>query len=142
MRALTIRQPWAAAIIHGDKRVENRVWPSRYRGVVLLHAGKTLDRHISPLVAAAVRGLQLERGAVLGIARIADCHPDDGQCTPWSRTGHFHHVLTEVTSLPLPVPWPGSQGLWVPPTTLLDRVREQLDDATAARLLGEEAGPC
>lgn len=32
MRALTIRQPWAAAITYADKRVENRVWPTSYRG--------------------------------------------------------------------------------------------------------------
>ncbi|MEY9998187.1 hypothetical protein ABIE67_010308 [Streptomyces sp. V4I8] len=28
MRALTILQPWAAAIAYADKRVENRVWPT------------------------------------------------------------------------------------------------------------------
>lgn len=27
MRALTIRQPWAAAIAHGPKRIENRPKP-------------------------------------------------------------------------------------------------------------------
>lgn len=142
IRALTIRQPWAAAVAYADKRVENRTWPTSYRGPVLIHSSKTLDRRHGPLVAAVVRGLQLDMGAVLAVARITDCHQDDGECTPWSQAGHFHHVLDEVTALPLPIPWTGAQGLWVPPPALMDKVREQLSPATAAYVLREEAGPC
>ncbi|WP_393101422.1 ASCH domain-containing protein [Streptomyces sp. LN325] len=136
MRGLTIRQPWASAIVYADKRVENRVWPTSYRGPVLIHASKTMDRSSGPMVAAVVRGLQLDVGAVLAVARVVDCHEDDGECTPWSATGQFHHVLDEVTALPLPIPWRGAQGLWVPPTVLMDRVREQLNE-TAAYVLRE-----
>jgi hypothetical protein len=142
MRALTIRQPWAAAITYADKRVENRVWPTSYRGPVLIHAGKTLDRRHGPMVAAVVRGLQLELGAVLAVARITDCHEDDGECTPWSASGNFHFVLDEVTALPLPIPHRGAQGLWTPPAVLMDRVREQLEGEDTARVLREEAAPC
>ncbi|MCX4707171.1 ASCH domain-containing protein [Streptomyces sp. NBC_01373] len=142
MRALTIRQPWATAITYADKRVENRVWPTSYRGPVLIHAGKQLDRRHGPMVAAVVRGLQLELGAVLAVARITDCHEDDGECTPWSASGNFHLVLDEVTTLPLPISWPGAQQLWTPPTVLVDRVREQLESENAAHVLREEAGPC
>lgn len=43
MKALSIRQPWAHAILHLGKRVENRDWQGcAYRGPVLLHASKTL----------------------------------------------------------------------------------------------------
>lgn len=137
MRGLTIRQPWAAAITYADKRVENRTWPTSYRGPVLIHASRTMDRRHGPMVAAAVRGLQLDMGAVLAVARITACHEDDGECTPWSLPGYFHHVLDEVTALPLPIPWAGAQGLWVPPAALMDRVREQLSLETASHVLRE-----
>lgn len=137
MRGLTIRQPWAATITYADKRVENRTWPTSYRGPVLIHASRTMDRRHGPMVAAVVRGLQLDMGAVLAIARITACHEDDGECTPWSLPGHFHHVLDEVTALPLPIPWAGAQGLWVPPAALMDRVREQLSLETASHVLRE-----
>src|SRR3954453_23306276 len=39
MRALTIRQPWAALIMAGSKDVENRVWPTSFRGRLAIHAG-------------------------------------------------------------------------------------------------------
>lgn len=43
MKAISIRQPWAHAILHLGKRVENRDWAGcAYRGPVLLHASKTL----------------------------------------------------------------------------------------------------
>lgn len=41
MRIVTVRQPWAWAIIHGGKDVENRVrnLAGGYRGPVAIHAG-------------------------------------------------------------------------------------------------------
>ena len=42
MKALSIRQPWAWAIIAGYKTIENRTWQTSYRGPLLIHAGKTL----------------------------------------------------------------------------------------------------
>jgi len=44
-RILTVRQPWAWAIIHGGKDVENRVRniAGNYRGPVAIHAGLTFD---------------------------------------------------------------------------------------------------
>jgi hypothetical protein len=44
MKALSIQQPWAWAIIHAGKRVENRTWSTRFRGPFFIHAGKTI-RH-------------------------------------------------------------------------------------------------
>lgn len=144
IRALTIRQPWAAAIAHADKRIENRTWPTSYRGTLLIHAGKTVDRRAGRLASAVVRGLRLDLGAVLAVAKVTGCHDSAEEripCTPWSATGQFHHVLDEVTALPLPIPWTGAQGLWVPPPVLVERVCQQLD-AEAARALREEAGLC
>ena len=43
MKALSIKQPWAWAIIHAGKDVENRTWTTNYRGPLLIHASKTFD---------------------------------------------------------------------------------------------------
>lgn len=40
MKALTIRQPWATLIACGAKTIETRGWSTRYRGPLLIHAGK------------------------------------------------------------------------------------------------------
>ena len=44
MKALTIKQPWATLIIQGDKRFEFRSWQTKYRGELLIHAGKGIDK--------------------------------------------------------------------------------------------------
>ncbi|RCJ19276.1 hypothetical protein A6770_31970 [Nostoc minutum NIES-26] len=40
MKALSVRQPWAWAIIYASKDIENRGWPIYYRGDILIHAAK------------------------------------------------------------------------------------------------------
>ena len=48
MKALSIMQPWAWLIANGHKDIENRSWPTRYRGPVLIHAGKREDEGFDP----------------------------------------------------------------------------------------------
>jgi hypothetical protein len=42
MKAITVRHPWAHAIIHLGKDVENRSWSTNYRGPLLIHVASTL----------------------------------------------------------------------------------------------------
>lgn len=44
MIALSIRQPWAWHILNSGKDIENRDWPTRFRGRVLIHASKGMTR--------------------------------------------------------------------------------------------------
>lgn len=55
MKALTVQQPWAWAIVHGGKDVENRTTAWKHRGQLAIHAGaRWSDRGAhSPLVARA-----------------------------------------------------------------------------------------
>jgi hypothetical protein len=39
VKALTVQQPWAWAIVHGGKDVENRTQAWSYRGPLAIHAG-------------------------------------------------------------------------------------------------------
>ena len=39
VRAITIRQPYAWAIIKKSKRIENRAWSTTSRGDLFIHAG-------------------------------------------------------------------------------------------------------
>mgnify|MGYP002359850962 FL=1 len=54
MKALSIRQPWAGLIIHGYKDIENRDWPTRYRGPLLVHAPLPLDAELCAEFGAAL----------------------------------------------------------------------------------------
>ena len=39
VRAITIRQPYAWAIVKKGRRIENRTWITKSRGDLLIHAG-------------------------------------------------------------------------------------------------------
>ncbi|WP_051743025.1 ASCH domain-containing protein [Kitasatospora sp. MBT66] len=115
--ALTIRQPWLAAILAGDKTTENRSWLTRHRGPVVLHAARALarDGQADPLVRAALArpgAPALTTGALVATARITDCHRDTGCCRPWGLPGLWHWTLTDVQDLPDPIPAAGRLGLW------------------------------
>ena len=44
MKVITIKQPWATLIAEGLKEYEFRTWNTNYRGVLLIHAGKSIDK--------------------------------------------------------------------------------------------------
>lgn len=78
MKALSIRQPWAWLIVKGHKDVENRTWPTSFRGKFLIHAGKTFDQSgyewvVSEMGIALPEPARFERGGVVGEAEIIDC---------------------------------------------------------------------
>lgn len=82
-----------------------------------------------PLVATAIRGRDLPLGAVIGAARLIDCHLDQGPegCTiPWAHRDAHHLVLAEVQELALPIPACGQLGPWKPEPDLVVRVLQQL----------------
>jgi hypothetical protein len=74
LRAISIRQPWAHAILHLGKDVENRPMSRNYRGRILIQASKTTTE--DERVAARKLGLDsdgLMRGAIVGDVEIVDC---------------------------------------------------------------------
>ena len=127
IRGLTIRQPWASLIAFGSKTVENRTWSTRWTGILLIHAAKTADQHVSRDLADAVWGDV--RGAVIAVARLKGCHADDGRCTPWAEPGAFHWVLADIRPLKQPVLCTGRLGLWTPAPGVLAAVGAQLGTA-------------
>lgn len=42
MKALTLWQPWASVVAIGEKTVETRDWPTKYRGEIAIHSAAAL----------------------------------------------------------------------------------------------------
>ncbi len=78
MKAISIRQPWAWLILTQGKDIENRNWPTKFRGRIAIHASKTMD--YDGVAFAIERGVifrcnprELPRGGVVGTVEIVDC---------------------------------------------------------------------
>lgn len=71
MKAITIKQPWASLIINGYKEYEFRSWKTKFRGDVLIHAGKTIDKN--QLQRFEHLNLEYPTGKILGKVKVTDC---------------------------------------------------------------------
>ena len=84
MKAFTVYQPYAHAIVAGVKHYETRPRRTNIRGRVAVHAGRLDEvqatKHLTngefwAVLEAAGGGGNLPRGAVIGTVEIVDCVP-------------------------------------------------------------------
>lgn len=112
MKAITIKQPWAWAIVFADKDVENRSWSTNYRGPLLIHAGAKYRADASlPKGRQAPPRDELDFSAILGVVDLVDVVA--GSRSPWF-TGQYGFVLENPRALSKPIPCKGKLGLWTP----------------------------
>jgi hypothetical protein len=142
LHGITLHRPWAWAIAHSTKRVENRTWkPTIAVGSYLaIHAGKTWDEDAANNIAAEIDPkcpLKAEEHpmgivAVARLARVIDCSREDvpEDQAQWT-VGPHAWLLDNVTALRSPIECRGAQGLWVIEEGLLARVREAWGAARA-----------
>lgn len=71
MKVLTIKQPWATLIAEGYKEFEFRTWKTKYRGEILIHAGKGIDK--KAMEKFKHLNLEYPAGCIIAKANITDC---------------------------------------------------------------------
>lgn len=119
-KALSIRQPWAWAIIHAGKDIENRDWPTKFRGPVCIHAAKAvppvrylLDCHEVTKITGRDNmppklGSDFHRGGIIGVAEIVDCV--EASQSPWF-FGRYGFVLRNARPVDF-IPVKGALGFF------------------------------
>ncbi len=128
VQALSLTQPWGWIILHGGKRLENRTWRKTYpERPIFLHASAGMKRKdyeaARAFAAEAAPALvlppigELQRGGIIGQARIAGCVWNDAQKgppDPWAMRGQYGYRLVDVRPLPF-VSCSGMLGFWTVP---------------------------
>lgn len=130
MKTLSIQQPWVWAIFDEKcrKNVENRSWATKYRGPLLIHAGKGKGSYsvwepgeweefyaAEPLPAWA----DLTKGAVVGTVNLVACvdrrelgkegHPKPNK---WCADDGFCWFLSDPVLFDTPIVTTGKLGLF------------------------------
>jgi len=121
--ALSIRQPWAWAIIHAGKDIENRDWATKFRGPVCIHAAKSMTRDEFDSFVSLARAMfrngdwtgdlvpepkAFSRGGIIGVAEIVDCV--DASESPWF-FGRYGFVLRNPRAVEF-IPVKGALGFF------------------------------
>ncbi|WP_102158695.1 ASCH domain-containing protein [Zhihengliuella halotolerans] len=121
MKALTVRQPWAWAIISGAKTVENRTRRTHHRGRIAIHVAKRPD----PDAIWDQEAIPANFGNVIGTVEIVGCHHADDcarhltrkegpyteHCSPFANPDAWHWELAGARPV-TPFPATGKLGLW------------------------------
>lgn len=131
LKAITLHRPWAWAITHLDKRVENRTWKCPLPGGSLfaIHAGKSWDmnavRFIESVNSSELITMPPEEEHPRGIVAIArfdgNVWHDD---SPWFMGG-IGWLFSDVVVFDNPVTCLGRERLWKVPENILPNLRKE-----------------
>jgi hypothetical protein len=115
MLALTVKQPWAHAIIHCGKDIENRNWPTNHRGPLLIHAGLSYDRDGEQLLASLGHDMAIDMpaGFVIGVVDVIDCTHTFSP-SRWAEPDCWHWRLANARAVQ-PYRCRGQLGLFTAP---------------------------
>lgn len=127
VRALSIKQPYAALMLPPVCKVETRTWPTDYRGWVMICTSSVPFRIWQQIPISGDRQLQrMDRameqldervidscGEAIAVGRLVDCRPmthaDQDRCYVRFKPGMYCHIFEDV----MPIhrfPWKGSLG--------------------------------
>lgn len=144
MKTITIKQPFPYLIFQGIKDIENRTWPTKFRGRVLVHASaKRMGRILNNedgIITDEQWNAMGERarvecvvptsptGVIVGSVEIVDCvinHP-----SIWayktelpeqlSNKCNWNWVLANPITFPEPIPAKGKLSFWDYPNILAE----------------------
>lgn len=102
---ISIRQPWAWAILHAGKDVENRTWniPRKYLNrPVLIHAGRSLDKegYIFLENFEACPLIEMPMGGIVGACIFAGENIRSRMFSPWRAEGQNQWAIERAWSVP------------------------------------------
>ena len=121
MKVLTVNEPFATLIVEGYKEYEFRSWKTNYRGKLLIHAGKSIDKEAYFRVKDY--NFELKSGSIIGECEIADCilvneefdnelRKKNSIVYKNNHVGMYAWKLDKITKYDNDIPVKGKLGLW------------------------------
>lgn len=103
MKTLSIKQPWAHAIIHCGKDIENRTWKTKFRGRFLVHASMEPDVNAPEELWDALPDEAPVFGGIIGSVELVDVVTE-------SKSKWFKGPVGFVLKDPEPIPFTRVKG--------------------------------
>lgn len=96
MKVITIKQPWATLIAEGYKEYEFRTWKTKYRGEILIHAGKGIDK--KAMEKFKHLNLEYPSGCIIAKVNLTDCieiNEDERKMLKEKNSLVYSHVIDD-----------------------------------------------
>lgn len=98
MKVITIKEPFATLIAEGYKEYEFRTWKTKYRGDILIHAGKGIDK--KAMERFKHLNLTYSSGKIIAKAVLTDCIRIDSRVRTTLEDKNEHPVYSYVINHP------------------------------------------
>lgn len=96
MKVITIKQPFSTLIAEGIKEYEFRTWKTKYRGEILIHAGKGINK--KAMEKYADLNLEYPSGCIIAKANLTDCISINDEVRKMLKEKNFsvyQHVISD-----------------------------------------------
>jgi hypothetical protein len=127
MLCLSVYPHWAWAIIHGEKRIENRTWKTNIRGRIFIHASCS-QSPLSPSdrrLLAGMPDVSSLAGCIIGSVEIVDCVPLCDVEGERYASGPWCWILARPRSM-RPLHCRGAARFWRAPRSVAQRIPRSL----------------
>ena len=118
MKCLSLKQPFADLLAHGEKTIELRKWNTSFRREFLIHASKTIDIESSERL--DLNSNKFTIGAIIGSAFLYDVkeysnreefekdrHKHFSVITKYFEGYRYGFFIRDAKMLKNPIPYPG-----------------------------------
>lgn len=118
VHTITLQQPWAWAVMHAGKDIENRFWRPMKPFLMLVHAGKKWDPEGADMIQSLGIALPGDdylwpEGVIVGAVRVTGWQDDSP--SPWAIPGQWHWNLEGPMPVTRPIACRGRPGFFPPP---------------------------
>ena len=132
MKAISIWQPWAYALVTRIKKIETRSWTTNHRGPLLIHAAKRFPATAKDF-AMTERTLgrcpaRLPFGVIIGFVNLADIKRTEDVVQEISAlerlygnysSGRYAWITGSCKLFESPIPFTGRQGIFNVPDEIV-----------------------
>ena len=94
MKVITIKEPFATLIAEGYKEYEFRTWRTNYKGEILIHAGKGIDKNAMKKFECL--NLNIQPGKIIAKATLTDCIKIDDNARKMLKTKNDNQIYSSV----------------------------------------------
>ena len=125
MKATTLYQPYATAIMLGYKKIETRSWLTHYRGRIAIHSAARIPPWVREFIEKErMQGRCLQElplGAIVGFVTLTDVRMTEEVADEISdlekrygdyTTGRWAWMLSDITPLKRSIPTKGARMIW------------------------------